>query len=403
MIDFELTEGQRNLLQVIHWFAENKLRPLAQEADRTGVVPPEFLREVKSFGLSGGVVPKEHGGEGEGVGEASSKKEAPQAARMAILASEEVAWGDAGIVLSLPGPGLGGPPVRLMGTPDQQKRFFDIFNGPEPAWGAFATTEPGAGSDVSAISTTAKKDGKYYVLNGTKSFITNGARASWVVVFATVDKSLGKAGHRAFVVEKGMPGFRVGKIEHKMGLRASETAELVLEDCRVPVENLLGGEEHYEKKAGFKGAMGTFDLSRPMVGSMAVGIARAAYEYALTYAKERLMLGRPIARYQAVRDMLAGMARKIDAARLLCWKAAWMMDEKKPNSKEASMAKAYGAQVGMEVCTNAIQVLGGHGCTREHPVEKWFRDIKVYDIFEGTGQVQRIVISRRILEYSGAD
>ena len=403
MIEFELSEGQKSVLQMIHWFAENRLRPMSKEADRTGVIPVEFLKETKSFGMSGGVVPKKHGGEGEGVGEPKSKKETSSVARNTILAAEEIAWGDAGIVLSLPGPGLGGPPVGLMGTPEQQERFFSVFNQEEPAWGAFATTEPGAGSDVSAMATSAKKEGKYYILNGTKCFITNGARANWVVIFATVDKSLGKAGQRAFVVEKGTPGFRVGKIEHKLGLRASETAELVLEDCKVPVDNLLGGEEYYAKKAGFKGAMGTFDLSRPMVGAMAVGIARAAYEYALNYAKERYLLSRPIVRYQAIKEMLATMARKLEAARLRCWQAAWMMDEKKPNPKEASMSKAYSAQVGMEICTNAIQILGGHGCLKDHPVEKWFRDIKVYDIFEGTGQVQRIVISRRILEYTGKE
>jgi acyl-CoA dehydrogenase len=404
MIDFELKEAQKNVRDMVHFFAETQIRPLSKEADRTGEVPREFLKMVAKMGIGAEPVPKEIGGEGEGVGEQKDKKGAPSTGRTSVIAAEEIAWGDAGIVLSLPGPGLGGPPVRIMGTPEQQKRFFGVFTkDDEPHWGAFALTEPGAGSDVAAISTTAVKDGNYYIINGTKQFITNGARADWNVVFATIDKKLGRAGHRAFVIEKGTPGFKVGKIEEKMGLRASETAELVFEDCRVHKDNLLGGEEYYAKKAGFKGAMGTFDASRPMVGAMAVGIARAAYEYSLNWVKENYMLSRPIPKYAIIKDMFATMARKIEAARLLCWKAAYMLDLKLPNAKEASMAKAYSAQIAMETCINAIQVMGSQGLSKDHLVEKWFRDIKVYDIFEGTGQVQRIVISRRLLGLSGSE
>jgi len=402
MINFELSEAQKNIKQMVHFFAESQIRPIAMEADKTGEVPRDFLKMVAKMGISMGPSPKEAGGEGEGVGETKDRKGVSQVHRITIVAAEEIAWGDAGIVLSFPGPGLGEPPVRIMGTPDQQKRFFGILTkDDEPHWGAFALTEPGAGSDVAAIAATAKKDGNHYIINGAKQFITNGARADWNVVFATIDKKLGRAGHRAFVIEKGTPGFRVGKIEEKMGLRASETAELVFEDCKVHKDNLLGGEEYYEKKAGFKGAMGTFDASRPMVAAMATGIARAAYEYSLNWVKENYPLSRPIPKYQTIKDIFATMARKIEAARLLTWKAAYMLDMKQPNAKEASMAKAYAAQIAMETCINAIQVMGGHGCLNDHPVEKWFRDIKVFDIFEGTGQVQRIVISRRLMEISG--
>jgi acyl-CoA dehydrogenase len=284
-----------------------------------------------------------------------------------------------------------------MGTPEQKQRFFGIFKKPGLHYGAYGLTEPGAGSDVSGIKSSCRKDGNQWILNGRKCFITNGGKADWVVIFATVDPSLGRAGHRAFVVEKGTPGFTCGKIEEKMGLRASETAELVLEDCRVPAENLLGGEQHYRGKEGFMGAMKTFDSSRPMVGSLGNGIARAAYEYARDFVRENYCLGRPIPRYHVLAETLAQDARLLDAARLMCWRAAWMADEGIPNAKEASMAKAYAARADMKICSDAVQILGAHGLEKHQFVEKWYRDIKVFDIFEGTGQIQRIVISKRIL------
>jgi acyl-CoA dehydrogenase len=290
--------------------------------------------------------------------------------------------------------------VRFMGTPEQKQRFFAVFSQPGLHYGAYGLTEPAAGSDVSGIKTTCRKDGADWVLNGRKCYITNGARADWVVIFATVDASQGRAGHRAFVVEKGTPGFSVGKIEEKMGLRASETAELVLEDCRVPAANLLGGEEHYASKQGFMGAMKTFDASRPMVGIMAVGIARAAYDHTREFVRDHYMLGRPVPRYAQIVATLGDMARVIDAARLMCWRAAWLADEGISNAKEASMAKAYAARSAMQVCRDAVQILGAHGLEKHALVEKWYRDIKVFDIFEGTAQIQRIVIARRILNES---
>ncbi len=397
MIDFSLSELQDNVRQMVHWFAENEVRPIALEADRTHQVPMSFFKKVKEIGISMGPIPRQFGGEGDGVGEKKDKKGVKQSNRIAVIGAEEMAWGDPAIILTLPGPGLGGPPIHFMGTPEQKQRFLSVFNDPEPRWGAYGLTEPGAGSDVSNIRTTAVKDGNHYVLNGTKCFITNGARASWVVVFATVDRSKGRAGHRAFVVEKGTPGFSVGKIEQKMGLRASETAELVLEDVRVHQDNLLGGEGYYEGKEGFMGAMKTFDSTRPMVAAMAVGIARAAYEKALDFAKEHFELGRPIARYRYVEEMLARAKRRIETSRLLVYRAAWMADSGLPNAKEASMSKAYAARTAVDVLSDLVQVMGAAGLLHDHFVEKWFRDIKVYDIFEGTGEIQRIVIAKRIL------
>ncbi len=391
MINFELTKTQKQNQQMARWFAKEQLRKIAIEADRNHAVPEDFLQRVDQMGLS----------QGAGVMGSDTKKEKKgekQTNRTGVILSEEMAWGDPAIVLTFPGPGLGGPPVRFMGTSEQRERFLGMFNKKDGVlrWGAYGLTEPGAGSDAKAIKASARKDGNHYVLNGTKCFITNGARADWVVIFATVDPELGRAGQRAFVVERGTPGFSVGHIEEKLGLRASETAELILEDCRVHEDNLLGGESHYVKKEGFMGAMKTFDSTRPIVGAMAVGMARAAVEEVRDFFKANYM-ARPIPRYAALRDRVADHFRKIQAARLLCWRAAWMADRGLPNAKEASMSKAYAAQVATIALSDAVSFLGAHGVLRDHIIEKFYRDIKVFDIFEGTGQIQRVVISKRII------
>ncbi|MCB0219158.1 MAG: acyl-CoA dehydrogenase family protein, partial [Chrysiogenetes bacterium] len=324
MIEFELEPGQRNIQQMVRFFAKSELRPKALEFDKNGV-SDEFLRKVQKMGIGAGAVPKEMGGDDAGV--RPDSRGVSQSNRMGVIAAEEMSWGDPGVILTFPGPGLGGPPVAITGTPEQKERCFSIFaKDKDPAWGAYGLTEPGAGSDAANISTTCRKDGDYYVLNGTKCFITNGGRASWVVVFATLDKTKGREAHRAFIVEKGTPGFSLGKIEKKLGLRSSETAELVFDECRVHKDNLLGGEEHYEKmgSGGFKTAMKTFDSTRPPVAAMATGIARASYELARDASKEIYMLGRPLARNQVVREKLAEMERKITAARLMIWHATWM-------------------------------------------------------------------------------
>jgi acyl-CoA dehydrogenase len=400
MIDFELTPQQARLRELIHQFAENAVRPISLQADREHKIPEDFLLRLASLraGMSGGEIPEEYGGEGAGAGGAKDARGRTQKNRTGIISAEEMAWGDVGVVLNLPGPGLGGPPLEFMGTPEQKQRFFSVFKKPGLHYGAYGLTEPGAGSDVSSIRTSCRKDGHHWVLNGRKCYITNGARADWVVIFATTDPSLGRAGHRAFIVEKGTPGFSVGKIEEKMGLRSSETAELVLEECRIPEDQLLGGEAHYRSKEGFMGAMKTFDSSRPLVGALGLGIARAAYEYARDFVKDNYLIARPLPRYVQLAQLLAEDKRLLDAARLMCWRAAWMADEGIPNAKEASMAKAYAAKVAMRVCSDAVQILGAHGLERHQFVEKWYRDIKVFDIFEGTGQIQRIVISKRILK-----
>lgn len=393
MIDFSLDEGSQNIQAMLGWFAENELRPVALQADREHRYPEAVVRKMLEYGIGDHQMPRP----GQG-GESKSPK---SFCRTWLVATETLAWGDASALLNVPGPGLGAPAIRMMGTPAQKERFFAPFKDrSQLRYGAYALTEPGAGTDAAAIATTAVRDGDAYILNGSKCFITNGARAEWVVVFATVDRAAGRAGHRAFVVERGTPGFRVGKIEEKMGLRASETAELVLQDCRVPADNLLGGEAYYANrgKGGFVGAMATFDATRPAVGSMAIGIARASLELAEAYFKAHYMPGRAIPRYHLIAETLAQASRKLHAARLMCWRAAYMADMGVPNTKEASVAKAMAAQASMAVCRDALQITGATGCTQALLCEKFFRDIKVYDIFEGTAQAQRIVISKRIIE-----
>jgi acyl-CoA dehydrogenase len=390
-IDFELDPLILQIREFVHAFAESTLRPLAREADEKGVLPTETIKQLGSLvGNRASVMPDERA-------DAAARK--PIGSMLAVVGSEELAWGDPAVLLNIPGPGLAAPSIKAAGTDDQKKRFLDdIFNveSEEPRFGALAVTEPQAGSDVSNVQSTAVRDGDAWVLNGTKIYCTNGARSEIVVVNATVDKSLGRAGQKFFVVEKGAPGFKIGKIEKKMGLTASETAEVVLDDCRIPFDNILGGEAALEPQgSGFKGTMKAFDSSRPSVAAMAVGIGRAAYEYARDWVKSEVPA--TYARRPAIETKLGNMKRELDAARLLCWKSAWMADYKIPNSKEASMAKAYAPQVAMRACIGAIQIMGPEGYSKEHLVEKWFRDIKVYDIFEGTGQIQRVVISRKIL------
>ncbi len=378
MVDFDLTPEVRLLRDTAHEFAENEIRPVAMECDRTAKLPWAVIEKAHKLGLDTAFIPEKYGGGGltSVLGWAT--------------VNEELNWGCAGIATGLMGGGLAVLPILFMGTEGQKERFLPAFTGPRPTLGALALTEPEAGSDVANLSTRAVKEGDEWVLNGTKRFITNGGIADTHVVFATVDRSLGYLGLRAFVVEKGNPGLKMGKVEDKMGVRASHTAEVILDDCHLPLENQLGLEE----PTAFYGAMKTLEHSRPVVASGAVGVARAAYEYALDYSRKRKTFGKPIALHQGIAFMLADMKTRIDASRLLVWRAAWMADQGLPMNKEAAMAKLFAADTAMEVTTNAVQVLGGVGYMRDEPVEKWMRDAKIFQIWEGTSQIQRLVISR---------
>lgn len=397
MISFELSEQQKQIREMTHWFAKNEIRPISLEADRLGYVPEDWLQKVNQFGIqlntSSISSSKNENGNKKGVREGN---------RMAVIATEELAWGDPAIALSLPGAGLGGPPIQSSGTQEQKERFLTIFKNDKPRWGAYALTEPEAGSDASNIQTIATKVDGGYLINGQKIFITNGGRASWVVVFATVDPSLGRVGQRAFVIEKGTPGFTCSRLVEKMGLRANETAELLFEDCFVPIDNLLGGEELYEKKnskrSGFQTAMQTFDSTRPIVASMAIGIARAAYEYTLDFVRQDFPVH---GKYQQIAaEMFAEMEIMINAARLVTWEAAWKADQGISNAKEAAICKAVAGKMALDVCTKSLELLGPIGL-EGHIVEKLFRDVKVFDLFEGTNEIQHLVISRRQYEPYG--
>jgi acyl-CoA dehydrogenase len=390
MIDFELHDTLKQVEAFVHQFAEQTLRPLAREADENGTVEPQVIQMLGQIaGNRATIVPEDRPEE-----EQNGK---PRFGNMvSMIGSEELAWGDAAMILNIPGAGLAGPSINAAGTPEQKQKFLrDIFTGEDPRFGALAVTEAQAGSDVSNVQTTAVRDGDEWILNGTKVFCTNGARADVLVVNATIDKSLGREGQKLFVVLKDTPGFRVGKIEKKLGLTASETAELIFEDCRIPFDHILGGEDALKPKSGFKGTMKAFDASRPTVAAMAIGIGRASYEFVRDWSSQEVP--KHSRRRPFVEVKLAQMKRELDASRLITRKAAWMADQRIPNSKEASMSKAYAPQAALRACIGAIEIMGPEGYLKEHLVEKWYRDIKVYDIFEGTGQINRVVISRNIL------
>jgi alkylation response protein AidB-like acyl-CoA dehydrogenase len=308
------------------------------------------------------------------------------------LVDEEIFWGCAGVGSIIGGVALAATPILLAGTEEQKEEYIPRLCDPgKLRLGAYALTEPSAGSDPAAMITHARRERGKYILNGAKTFITNAGIADVYIVFATVDPARGVDGITVFIIEKDWPGVIPGKKEQKMGIRASHTAGIAFEDVEVPLKNRLG-----EEGQGFKIAMQTFDVTRSHIAIGAVGIARAAYEYALDYAHERRQFGKPIFAFQSIAFMLADMATQIDAARLLAWRAAWLYDNGRPCTTEASMAKAFAADVAMKTTTDAVQILGGYGYMREYPVEKWMRDAKIMQIYEGTAQIQRLVISRRL-------
>src|SRR5512132_3372005 len=393
MIGFALSEDQVAAQKWAREFAEKEIRPVAPHYDETEDFPWPVLSKAADIGLYGMDFYRMVGEDETGI--------------LQPLLVEELCWGCAGISLGIFGSGL--PLVALIasGTPEQVTRWSpELFGTPaEPKVGAFAVTEPGAGSDVSSLRTRAVRDGDDWVLNGQKVFITNGGIASVHVVVATVDPTLGHRGQASFVVPPGTPGLRQGKKERKLGIRASHTAEVLLEDCRVPADCLLGGEERLQAKLErarnkdqtktSSGALATFEATRPVVAAQAVGIARAAFEFARDYARERVQFGQPIAAQQAIAFKLADMAPEIDAARLLVWRASWMTRNGTGFSHaEGSMSKLKAGEVAVRVTDEAIQILGGYGYIRDFPVEKWHRDSKIYSLFEGTSEIQRLVISR---------
>ncbi|MDH7499653.1 MAG: acyl-CoA dehydrogenase family protein [candidate division NC10 bacterium] len=384
-MDYFLSDTQREIRALTEKIAREKILPVRAELDEKEEFPTEILKVLAEVGLFGVYIPEEYGGLGGGVLDLS-------------LVIEELSRVCSGVAVSYAASALGCYPILLFGKEEQKKRWVpEIASGSRLA--AFGLTEANAGSDAGGIQTTAQWNGKEYVLNGTKQWITNGGEAEIYTIIALTDRSKGARGASAFIVEKGTPGFSFGKKEKKLGIRASATRELIFEDCRIPKENLLGKEG-----MGFLVAMRTVDKSRPGIGAQAVGIAQGALDEAIAYARQRVQFGQAIISFQAIQHMLADMATSVEAARALVYSVARFVDSDAKNiSKEASMAKLFASDVAMRVCIDAVQILGGYGYMRDYPVEKMMRDAKITQIYEGTNQIQRNVIALQLIkEAAGA-
>ena len=378
-MDFSFSEEQEILRRTVKEFAEKEIIPISKKMEEEKRIPQELLRKMGEMGLMGMTIPEEWGGAGADM-------------VSYCLALEEIsrASGSVGIVMEAHN-SLSLAHIYNFGNEEQREKYVRKMASGE--WiGSWALTEPNAGSDAKSIETTARLEGGEWVLNGSKLFITNGGIAQVFVVFAKTDKEKGARGISAFIVERGTEGFRIGREEEKLGLRASSTVELIFEDCRIPEENLLG-----KLNEGFKIAMASLATGRIGIAAQAIGIARAAYEASLEYSKQRKQFGRPISEFQAIRWILADMATKIEASKLLTYRAAWLKDQGKDPVLEASMAKLFSSEAAMWITTKAIQIHGGYGYTQEYPVERYFRDSKLMEIGEGTSEVQRMIISREIL------
>ncbi len=382
-MDFLLDDEMLTLRETARRFADEEMIPIAAEHDVSGEFPREVMRKAWELGLTNTFIPAEYGGVGLSV-------------LGACLNVEELARGCSGITTSLISNDLGLTPI-LVGGSEEQKREWLTPCAEQWKILAFCLSGPGAGSDVAGLQLQAKKDGDDYVLNGTKAWITNGGEADVYTVFATLDRSARHSGICAFVVDRETPGLSPGKKEDKMGQRASDTRLVHFDDVRVPASQRLGAEGE-----GFKIAMATLDRTRPLIGALATGIARRALEESLGYAGERKAFGQSILDFQAVQFMLADMAKEIEAARLLTHQCAWMLDQGMPASKQSSMAKCFATDAAMKATTDAVQIFGGNGYTREYPVEKLMRDAKLMQIYEGTNQIQRVVIARELARERGA-
>ena len=376
--DFYLTPEQREMRGLVRAIARERIAPMAGHVDDAEAYPEEGLKILGDQGLMGLYIPEAYGGTDMGT-------------LAFCLAVEEIAWACASSAIIYLVQYVGGYPIVAAGTDEQKRRYLPRLASGEIT-AAFSLSEPGAGSDAASLSTRAVRKGDRYILNGVKLWVSNGSKASVITLFATVDRGRGKGGITAFLVEPTFPGFNVGKIERKLGIRGSPTAALHLSDCEVPVENRLG-----EEGEGYKIALRVLDGSRPAVGAQAVGIGQAALDAAVAYAKERQQFGQPIAAFQGIQFMLADMAIAVHGSRLLVHHAASLVDRGAPSTAlESSMAKCFAADTAVKVATDAVQIFGGYGYTREYPVERFMRDAKITQIYEGTNQIQRLVIAREL-------
>ena len=379
-MNYFLTEEQKLIKDLARKIAEEKILPVRAKYDEEETFPWDIVKILADSDLFGVYIPEEYGGMGYGIFEL-------------CIVIEELSRVCGGIALAYAGTALGTFPILMFGNEEQKKKYLpQIAKGEKIA--AFAVTEPEAGSDITNLNTTAKREGDYYILNGTKQWITNGGEAEIYTVIASTDKSKGTRGMTAFIVEKGMEGFEFGKKERKLGIRASSTRELIFNNCKVPKENVLGREG-----MGFIITIKNFEMGRPGVAAQALGIAQGAFEAAIEYAHQRKQFGQPISSFQAIQHMLAEMATEIEAARALIYQTAKMIDSGEKNiSKESAMCKLFASDVAMKVTTNAIQIFGGYGYMKDYPVEKMFRDAKITQIYEGTNQIQKNIIALELIK-----
>jgi butyryl-CoA dehydrogenase len=378
-MDFELAEEQQMVRETTRAFVEREVKPVASRLDREAIYPSELVKRLSELGLMGILVPQEFGGSGMDL-------------LCCVVAMEEIskAWASLAVAMSVQN-SLVCAPIARFGSAAQKKKYLPSLARGERL-GCYALTEPGSGSDAGSIQTRAKKVDDNFVLNGNKIFTTNGNRADLAIVYAVTDPARGKKGISAFIVEKNSPGFVVGKLEDKLGLRSSDTASLLFEDCRVPGENLLGTEGE-----GFTIALATLDGGRIGIAAQALGIAQGCLEESVAYAQQRRQFGRAIAEFEAIQWMLADMATEIDAARLLTYRAAWLAEQGRTFTKEAAMAKLFASEAANRAAYKAIQIFGGYGYTKEFAVERFFRDARITTIYEGTSEIQRLVIARRLI------
>ena len=380
-MDFQLSQEQEMVRQMVQGFVEKEVRPLASSMDREGHFPRDLLKKLAALGLMGAYIPPEYGGAGMEL-------------VSYVIAMEELskAWASLGVIMTVNN-SLVCDPIHRFGTESQKQRYLKPLARGERL-GCYALTEPGAGSDAGAIKTRARRENGGYTLNGSKIFITNGQQADLAIVYAVTAQEQGKHGISAFLVEKGTPGFLVGKLEDKMGLRSSDTAELIFQDCHVPPENLLGVENE-----GFKIALSTLDGGRIGIAAQALGIAQACLEEATRYARERHQFGRPIGDFEAIRFMLADMAMEIQAARLLTYRAAHRRQQGTKITLHSAQAKLLASEMANRVAYKAVQIFGGYGYIKDFPVERYYRDARITTLYEGTSEIQRLVIARELLKH----
>ncbi len=396
MLGLRLDPLESLLQEEFRYFGRKILRPLAAEADRLAEMPAELAHKPEVISFMGAHMPEEMWGGWPGLLHKDKRYDLSSSVKLRMIIGEEMGYGDAALYLALPGPGLAEPILKRLGSPEQIKRLFGVFLGSVPRWAAFAMTEPNAGSDVAAMTTTARREHGSYVINGRKWFIGNGARADWVVVFATINSNSGPFGIRPFIVTRGTPGFRIGRILPSMGLRVLQISELMFEDCRIPEENLLGGYKFEARRSGFRAGLQVFNVMRPVVGALAVGIARAAIDYLEEGVKTDGASHCQARSWIEMDKVIEAMKPRLHAARLLCWKSAWLYDNGLDNTRDASSAKVLASRTAINICSRALDLARRANLSNLSALEKLCRDVRAFDFLEGAEDVLKLSIAKTL-------